>query len=322
MAWTELTRRRHDRKSDKYASDMSDAEWALIAPLMPPPKTTGRPRTTCLREVFDAILYLVNTLSISCISFSVSAFSSRSCGCRGRSVGDSACRPDRYARVSTDDQNLDAQIDALTAAGAGKLFADKISGSKRERPELDKMLDQLRDGDVVTVTKYDRLARSLKDLLEIVEIIAERGAGFRSLAEDIDTTTPAGRLVFHVFASIAQFERERVSERTKEGLASARKRGRIGGRPPALTPAQKIEVQRMRDQEHRAVPEIARLPGQLSVQINTWHIAPQPRHPIPPAPLSPPWPHRLQLRSAQGRFSASRVPRLRPCRCGYRGCGP
>ena len=164
-----------------------------------------------------------------------------------------------YARVSTDDQNLDAQTDALTAAGAGKLFADKISGSKRERPELDRLLDQLHNGDVVTVTKYDRLARSLKDLLEIVETIGERGAGFRSLAEDIDTTTPAGRLVFHVFASIAQFERERISERTKEGLASARKRGRIGGRPSALTPAQKDEVRRMRDDDHRAVPEIARL---------------------------------------------------------------
>lgn len=164
-----------------------------------------------------------------------------------------------YARVSTDGQNLDTQTDALTAAGAGKLFADKISGSKRERPELDRMLNQLRDGDVVTVTKYDRLARSLKDLLEIVETICAHGAGFRSLAEDIDTTTPAGRLVFHVFASIAQFERERISERTKEGLASARKRGRIGGRPPALTPDQKAEVRRMRDQEHREVPEIARL---------------------------------------------------------------
>ncbi|MFV1607229.1 recombinase family protein [Phaeobacter sp. JH20_10] len=164
-----------------------------------------------------------------------------------------------YARVSTDDQSLDSQTDALAAAGAAKLFADKVSGSKRERPELDKMLDQLRDGDVVTVTKYDRLARSLKDLLEIVESIRARGAGFRSLAEDIDTTTPAGRLVFHVFASIAQFERERISERTREGLASARKRGRIGGRPPALSPAQKDEVRRMRDDEHRAVPEIARL---------------------------------------------------------------
>lgn len=164
-----------------------------------------------------------------------------------------------YARVSTYDQNLDAQTDALSAAGAGKLFADKISGSKRERPELDRMLDQLRDGDIVIVTKYDRLARSLKDLLEIVETIGDRGAGFRSLAEDIDTTTSAGRLTFHIFASIAEFERERISERTKEGLASAHKRGRIGGRPPALSAAQKDEVRRMRDHEHRAVPEIARL---------------------------------------------------------------
>ncbi len=164
-----------------------------------------------------------------------------------------------YARVSTHDQSLDAQTDALTTAGAGKLFADKISGSKRERPELDKMLDQLRDGDVVTVTKYDRLARSLKDLLEIVETIRARGAGFRSLAEDIDTTTPAGRLVFHVFASIAQFERERIAERTKEGLQAAKARGRIGGRPPALSTTQKAEVRRMRDDEQRAVSEIARL---------------------------------------------------------------
>ena len=164
-----------------------------------------------------------------------------------------------YARVSTDDQNLDSQTDALSVAGAEKVFADRISGSRRARPELDTMLEQLRDGDVVTVTKYDRLARSLKDLLEIVEVIRARGAGFRSLAEDIDTTTPAGRLVFHVFASIAQFERERISERTKEGLASARKRGRIGGRPPALTVAQKAEVRRMKDEEQRAISEIARL---------------------------------------------------------------
>ena len=164
-----------------------------------------------------------------------------------------------YARVSTDEQSLDSQTDALSEAGAEKVFSDRVSGSKRARPELDRMLEQLRDGVVVTVTKYDRLARSLKDLLEIVETIRGRGAGFRSLAEDIDTTTPAGRLVFHVFASIAQFERERISERTKEGLASARRRGRIGGRPPALSVAQKDEVRRMRDEEHRSIPEIARL---------------------------------------------------------------
>ncbi len=164
-----------------------------------------------------------------------------------------------YARVSTEDQSLDGQLDALKAVGAEKVFADKITGTARSRPELDRLLDQLRQGDVITVTKYDRLARSLRDLLDIVDTIQAHGAGFRSLAEDIDTTTPAGRLVFHVFASIAQFERERISERTKEGLASARKRGRIGGRPHALTSVQKVEVQRMRDQEHRAIPEIARL---------------------------------------------------------------
>lgn len=164
-----------------------------------------------------------------------------------------------YARVSTDEQNLDAQTDALKAAGAARLFADRISGSKRERPELDKMLDQIRDGDVVTVTKYDRLARSLKDLLEIVETIRARGAGFRSLAEDIDTTTPSGRLVFHVFASIAQFERERISERTKEGLEAAKKRGRVGGRPPALSAVQRDEVRRMRDEEGRRLCEIAQI---------------------------------------------------------------
>lgn len=164
-----------------------------------------------------------------------------------------------YARVSTNDQNLDAQSDALTAAGAERIFADKISGAKRERPELEKLLDQLRPGDVVVVAKYDRLARSLRDLLDLVEVIKERGAGFRSLAEDIDTTTPAGRLVFHVFASIAQFERERIAERTREGLQAAKARGRIGGRPPALSSDQKAEVRRMRDNEQRAISEIARL---------------------------------------------------------------
>lgn len=164
-----------------------------------------------------------------------------------------------YARVSTADQSLDSQTDALTAAGAERIFSDTISGTKRERPELAKLLDQLRRGDVVTVTKYDRLARSLHDLLDIVKAIEERGAGFRSLAEDIDTTTPAGRLIFHVFASIAQFERERISERTKEGLQAARKRGRVGGRPSALTADQKAEARRMRDEEGRSIAAIARL---------------------------------------------------------------
>lgn len=164
-----------------------------------------------------------------------------------------------YARVSTEGQHLDGQISALESVGAGRIFADKISGTKKTRPELVRLIDQLREGDVVVVAKYDRLSRSLQDLLTIVETIREKGAGFRSLAEDIDTTTPAGRLVFHVFASIAQFERERIAERTKEGLAAARKRGRIGGRPPALSKERRAEVIRMRDHEGRGVAELARL---------------------------------------------------------------
>lgn len=164
-----------------------------------------------------------------------------------------------YARVSTTDQNLDGQTDALTSAGVERIFSDKITGTARSRPELDRLLEQLRPGDVVVVTKYDRLARSLKDLLEIVDVVQAKGAGFKSLGENIDTTTPAGRLVFHVFASIAQFERERIVERTREGLAAARKRGRVGGRPPALSAAQKVEVRRMRDEELRPLPEVAQL---------------------------------------------------------------
>lgn len=163
-----------------------------------------------------------------------------------------------YARVSTEDQNLDAQTTALKEAGAKRIFAEKVSGSKRTRPELDRMLDQLRDGDVVLVTKYDRLARSLTDLLDIVAQVEAAEAGFRSLAEDIDTTTPAGRLIFHVFASIAQFERERIRERTMEGLQAARAKGRIGGRPPALSEDQKAEVLRMKS-EGRAIKDIAAL---------------------------------------------------------------
>ena len=163
-----------------------------------------------------------------------------------------------YARVSTSDQNLDAQVDLLKDAGAEKIFLEKRTGKDRQRPELRNLLDQLRAGDVVAVTKYDRLARSLKDLIEIVEQVDERGAGFRSLGEDIDTTTSAGRLIFHVFGSIAEFERERIVERTREGLAAARKRGRVGGRPQVLSEEAKAEIGRMRDLDHRPISEIAR----------------------------------------------------------------
>ena len=166
-----------------------------------------------------------------------------------------------YARVSTQEQNLDAQQDALRAEGCEKIFADKISGTKMNRPELDRLLDQLRPEDVVVVTKYDRLARSLPHLLAIVKKIEDASAGFKSLGEDVDTTTPAGKLIFHVFASIAEFERERIVERTREGLAAARKRGKIGGRPKALSEQQSAEVIKMRDKEKRPISEIADLFG-------------------------------------------------------------
>lgn len=166
-----------------------------------------------------------------------------------------------YARVSTTDQSLDAQIDALIAAGAERIFEEKKTGGSRERAQLNKLLEQLRDGDVVMVTKYDRMARNLRDLIDVVEMIREKGADFRSLGEDIDTTTPSGRLIFHVFGSIAEFERERIIERTREGLAASRKRGRVGGRPPALNPEQRDAVRRMRDEEGRSVSEIARVFG-------------------------------------------------------------
>ena len=163
-----------------------------------------------------------------------------------------------YARVSTSEQILGAQVDLLNGAGAERIFLEKRTGKNRDRTELARMLEQLRKDDVVIVAKYDRLARSLKDLIEIVEQIRERGAGFKSLGEDIDTTTSAGRLIFHVFGSIAEFERERIVERTREGLAAARKRGRIGGRPSALSDEAKVEIRRMRDQDHRPIAEIAR----------------------------------------------------------------
>lgn len=164
-----------------------------------------------------------------------------------------------YARVSTSEQSLSAQIDALEAVGAERIFKEKKTGKRRDRVQLEKLLEQLRKGDVVMVTKYDRLARNLRDLIDIVELIRAKGAGFRSLGEEIDTTTPSGRLIFHVFGSIAEFERERIVERTKEGLAASRRRGKVGGRPPALSPEQRDAVRKMRDEEGRAAREIARI---------------------------------------------------------------
>jgi len=140
-----------------------------------------------------------------------------------------------YARVSTQDQRPALQLDALKKAGCGKVFTEKASGAQRERPELQAALEYMRPGDTLIVWKLDRLARSMKQLIETVEGLAKRTIGFRSLTEAIDTTTAGGTLVFHIFASLAQFERSIIRERTKAGLAAARSRGRTGGRPPALS---------------------------------------------------------------------------------------
>ena len=140
-----------------------------------------------------------------------------------------------YARVSTKEQNLSLQMDALEKEGCKKIFEEKISGAKADRPELRKMIDQVREGDIIVTWKLDRLGRSLRDLVNLVNEIQEKGAGLKSLNDSIDTTTPQGKLTFHLFASLAEFERDIIRERTKAGLEAARARGRKGGRPKGLS---------------------------------------------------------------------------------------
>ncbi|BBP45251.1 invertase [Thiosulfatimonas sediminis] len=141
-----------------------------------------------------------------------------------------------YARVSTQDQNLELQLDALiAAAGCEQTFQEKITGKKKERPELNICLKTLRAGDVLVVWKLDRLARSLKDLVEIISELESKGVGFKSITESIDTTSPSGKLIFHIFGALAEFEHSLIRERTLEGLKAARARGRKGGRKPAMT---------------------------------------------------------------------------------------
>lgn len=139
-----------------------------------------------------------------------------------------------YARVSTRDQDYAMQTEALTAAGCEKIFEETASGAQKDRPELAKAVSYLRNGDVLVVWKLDRLARSLKQLIDTVEDLERRGIGFVSLTESIDTTTPGGRLIFHVFGALAEFERELIRERTNAGLKSAKQRGVKLGRPKSL----------------------------------------------------------------------------------------
>jgi len=138
-----------------------------------------------------------------------------------------------YARVSTQDQDPALQLDALRQAGCEKIFTEKASGAQRDRPELKAALDYLRANDTLVVWKLDRLARSLRQLIDTIDTLHERGIGLRSATEAIDTTTPGGKLIFHIFGALAEFERSVIRERTQAGLASARARGKLGGRPPA-----------------------------------------------------------------------------------------
>ncbi|MCY6485412.1 recombinase family protein [Clostridium aestuarii] len=139
-----------------------------------------------------------------------------------------------YARVSTQDQNLELQKDALEKAECKKIFTDIASGAKTERKGLEEALAYLREGDILVVWKLDRLGRSLKHLIEVVNDLSEKNIGFQSLQEKIDTTTSGGKLIFHIFASLAEFERDIIRERTNAGLEAARARGRVGGRPKVM----------------------------------------------------------------------------------------
>jgi DNA invertase Pin-like site-specific DNA recombinase len=173
-----------------------------------------------------------------------------------------------YARISTLDQTLALQQDALTAAGCEQLFTDTASGSLAERPGLTQALSHLRPGDTLVVWRLDRLGRSLPHLIETVRQLQERGIGFRSIQEQLDTTTSGGKLVFHVFGALAEFERDLIRERTHAGLAAARARGRLFGRPKVLTPQQVKQLQSLAQDERNTVGEICQT---LSISRATFY---------------------------------------------------
>jgi DNA invertase Pin-like site-specific DNA recombinase len=165
-----------------------------------------------------------------------------------------------YARVSRDDQNTDLQIDALKAAGCQRIFVEKASGAQRDRPELKNALEYLRDDgdDVLVVWKLDRLARSLRQLIETVEDLEKRGIGFESLTERIDTTSASGRLIFHIFGCMAEFARSVNRERTVAALAASRARGRKGGRPPSLSAKDVAHAKALLTDPEITVEEVAK----------------------------------------------------------------
>lgn len=166
-----------------------------------------------------------------------------------------------YARVSTGEQDASLQHDALTTAGCYRVFTDTASGSLKSRPELNKVLDQLRPGDTLVVWRLDRLGRSIRHLIDQLAALQERGVEFRSLQENIDTSSSGGRLVFHLFASLAEFERDLIRERTNAGLKAARARGRTGGRPPLLTKDKLRTAHKLYAQQDMTVAQIGEVLG-------------------------------------------------------------
>jgi len=166
-----------------------------------------------------------------------------------------------YARVSTTQQDEALQRDALGAAGVDRVYVDHASGATDSRPALDEMLGQLRPGDTVVIWRLDRLGRSLRHLIDLVADLEQRGVGLRSLTESIDTSTPGGKLIFHVFGALAEFERDLIRERTQAGLAAARARGRVGGRPTVWTPEKLRRPRRCMKSGEHDVAAIARVLG-------------------------------------------------------------
>src|SRR6266567_3912970 len=167
--------------------------------------------------------------------------------------------PVGYARVSTTEQTLNLQLDALKKAGCSKIFTDTASGAKEERRGLDEAVAYLRPGDTLVVWRLDRLGRSLKHLIEVVTDLEKRGIGFKSLTESIDTTTSGGKLIFHIFGALAEFERNLIKERTQAGLLAARARGRKGGQPKALTPKQAAIAQQLYNDKNNSISEICKM---------------------------------------------------------------
>ncbi|MFL9998916.1 recombinase family protein, partial [Paraburkholderia sediminicola] len=166
-----------------------------------------------------------------------------------------------YARVSTEAQDNAAQLAALKKAGCRRVFEEKASGGRWERPELQRVIEQIHEGDVLIVWKLDRLSRSLKDVLNLMERIERAGAGFQSLTEAIDTTSPAGRMMMQIVGAFAEFERAMLRERTRHGLIAARKEGRIGGRRPKLNVRQQREIVRLVNSGEQTAADAARLFG-------------------------------------------------------------